>query len=495
MYSSFTSRTLYALLFALAFMLGCKDDEGTPQPAGQLMAKAGPDQSVQTGQTVTLDGSASSDSHNLPFSYRWAFSSQPAGSTASLQNATTATPSFVPDIPGAFELELTIANAHGESRDKVLVSAAAAQPLELPEFINVAMVLEDRIADPSLPDYIANKTTFVSAQLTIQPGVTIAFAADTRLDINEEGGVIIAKGTAEKKIRFVGQQASAGYWRGMIIYSSSSLNELDHVEIAHTGSQGMLSTIKAGLSLFGISQAQVALKNCSFTQNAGWGVHAASGASLRAFEKNSFSHNAEAGLLLAANQVAKLDAASSFTGNNGRNRVEVLASNLEAATGGSEIVWAGFADKTPYRVLGELRVHTGWKLKPGVTLEMGNDQVLVIESTGYLHAVGTAANKIIISGALANSGYWRGIVISSSSSQNMLEHTEIRHGGSYQLVSGHKANIALVGGGARLSITHSLIGNSAGYGIYVRHNSSINADVHTANSFEANSQQNVLIEE
>jgi hypothetical protein len=490
----FNKKLLPLCLLALLIFTGCNKEDDTIDPKGILIAKAGTDQEVKVGQNVTLDGSASSDSKNLPFTYQWEVVKKPHGSLVSISGSTTATPVFVPDVAGEYELELTIANENGQSKDKVLIKAEALTSYVLSEYITTPTVLEDRIEDPDIPDYIAEKTVVVTAQLTIKPGVTIAFAPDTRFDINSDGGIIIAKGEENKKIRLTGKEASKGYWRGMVIYSNSSLNTLEHVEISYTGSHFTLNNTKAALTLFGTGNAQASIKNSHFMHNEGYGLHAANGSIINSFSQNSFTENSEAGILLAADNVEKLDAASLFSNNNGRNAVEIFSSNISKPNM-EETVWAGFLDKTPYHLLGELRVSSGWKLSPGVRIEVGNDQSIMIEDGGYLNAEGTLTEKILITGVSPTPGSWRGITFYSTSNMNILSHTEISYGGSNPIISGKKATIALVGNLANLIIRDSKLSGSAGYGIYARHTTRINDDVREVNIFENNVQENVFLED
>ncbi|WP_234734850.1 hypothetical protein [Tellurirhabdus bombi] len=369
----------------------------------------------------------------------------------------------------------------------------AILPLALSEQITTKTILEDRVSNPTLPDYIVDKSVLVKSELTIKPGVTIAFARDTRFDVSSGGGVLIARGEAAKKIRFVGAEPTKGFWQGIVISSESNANELDQVEILNAGSRATYSTVKAGLALLG--KAQSSLKNSLISLSDGYGLHVFDGASLNAFATNTFSKNTEAGVYVSAENVKKLDAASVFSSENGRNVVEITKSSLsESAT---EDVWAGFADKTPYRITSDLSVHRGLKLSPGVTLQMGRDVVFRIEGKGYLNAVGTADKRITLTGAEAQAGFWRGLNFSfTPSPQNVLDHVTISNGGSITMVSGQKANVGVNGTNAVATIKNCTITGSGGYGIFLDFyaKEKVNKDIATANSFEANAQGNMKAE-
>lgn len=486
------ARLLALALIAGFFLAGCKkENDVPPAPVGSLTAKAGPDQSVQVGQVVTLDGSGSLDSQGKPLTYQWTMLRKPAKSNSTLGESASAKPTFKPDEVGEYELELTVSSANGKSTDRVIVTASAAEPVVINSNITVKTTLVDRVLNADLPDYIVTKSIDVNHELTINPGVVIAFERDVRLNVNDNGGILIAKGTADNKIKLVGVQKTKGYWVGITLYSGSNANAMEYVEVMHTGSRTIYSTTKAALFLSGGNRAQIGLKNCLFSQNDGYGLYVYDGGILREFAQNTFTSNTEAGILLDALNVAKLDAASVFTGGNGRNVVEITSSSLK---GSNEIVWAGFADKTPYRITSELGVDAGWKLNPGVTVEMNRNAVIRINSSGYLMAKGTATDRVVFTGAERTAAYWTGIICYSQDAKNTLEYAEVSNAGSNVIVSGKKANIAVYGTRANLSIKNTRISGSGGYGVYVAYGSSANTDLTTANTFETNAQTNVLIE-
>ncbi|MFG6464558.1 PKD domain-containing protein [Roseateles sp. DXS20W] len=81
--------------------------------AAPVAQAGGPSYVAATGSAVTLRGTGSQDPAGGALTYNWVLDTLPAGSTASLSGANTATPSFTPDKDGRYTATLTVTNPAG----------------------------------------------------------------------------------------------------------------------------------------------------------------------------------------------------------------------------------------------------------------------------------------------------------------------------------------------------------------------------------------------
>ena len=93
------------------------------------VANAGPNQLlVSAGQIVQLDGSGSSDVNGDPLTFRWALTTRPAGSQATLTNATLVNPTFVADVLGTYVAQLIVNDGTLDSLPATVTLSAGNLP-------------------------------------------------------------------------------------------------------------------------------------------------------------------------------------------------------------------------------------------------------------------------------------------------------------------------------------------------------------------------------
>ena len=68
----------------------------------------GPDQTVELGALVSLDGTASSDADDDPLSFEWRVTERPEGSSATITDLTLPIASFVPDVEGTYRIRVIV---------------------------------------------------------------------------------------------------------------------------------------------------------------------------------------------------------------------------------------------------------------------------------------------------------------------------------------------------------------------------------------------------
>lgn len=94
------------------------------------LANAGLPQTINLGNSVTLDGSNSTDPDNDKLSYQWSVSSLPAGSKISL-NSTSVNPIVKPDVAGNYVFNLKVSDGSLSSSSNVNITVQSAPELVL----------------------------------------------------------------------------------------------------------------------------------------------------------------------------------------------------------------------------------------------------------------------------------------------------------------------------------------------------------------------------
>ncbi len=316
-------------------------------------------------------------------------------------------------------------------------------------------LLKNTISDPNKADYIIEDYIDVSAKLTIEPGVVIMAKSDRSLTITSAGS-IVAQGTIQAPIRFIGESNSAGFWRGIRIESNSTYNELDSVEISNTGSSG------AGLIISDGAQAKIT--NCTFRKNSKFALDV--NGTLGAFARNRFEDNSGGDVEVIPNQAGMLDS-NSFFGT----KVTVTGGSITRSC-----TWQNL--NVPYSA-GYIVAEEGtFTILPGVRLVFSSDSWFKIEPDAVFVAVGTELQRISFSGANEAMGFWRGLEVSSGSTLNEISFVDISSAG------GANGGAVKLWDNSRLKITNCRITGNQNAAIAVNLSASLPA--FSANTLSGN---------
>lgn len=206
-------------------------DSPPPPPVAVAKASAA---STPIGTAVTLDGSTSTTPNGGTLSYQWTVSTKPEGSTATLSSGTDAKPTFTPDKPGDYAVDLVVKDAKAASAaaritlsatnpDPVAVIAQASQGVlqgstvtldgstSLPPTGAPASglsyqwrIVEQPTGDPATvlvnatgakATFVANKLGIYRASLTVRHGDRVGAVVQAEVKVNNGNSAPAAKVT------------------------------------------------------------------------------------------------------------------------------------------------------------------------------------------------------------------------------------------------------------------------------------------------------------
>ncbi len=446
---------LLPVLTLLFLFTSCEEEN-----AGGLTAVAGSDSEVDVGSTVTLDGSASMDLTGTGFNTLWSFVSVPDGSTAVIENASSTTASFVPDVQGDYIVDLTISNNVGESSDQVMITALAAT-VSISGTYNENLHLTNIFEDPDAVDYVISGDVNIYERFTIDPGVRIAAMNDRTLRVRNSG-VIEINGTEAEPVIIEGDSPQAGFWKGLTVESNNLENTINHLHISHTGSSNILSgRPKTALLL---ETARVTIQNSHFTNNEGFGVSARNGNNMP-LENCYFENNAEGAMHIHPSNITHLDGQTNF--NN--ELVHVTNGTIDENT---DHTWRKLLNGS-YFFRDDVQNYGNITIDAGAEFLFDNAVYFRNRHNSVLEVNGTETDKVVFKGNIELPGAWKGITIESNSLLNKISHAQFMHTGHSTVLPGYdKASVALASD-TRLNIDNTHFSDLDGYGIYVRYDNSL----------------------
>jgi hypothetical protein len=324
-------------------------------------------------------------------------------------------------------------------------------------------------------DYILECVLEVNAKLSIEPGVVIQCKNGSGIRVNS-GGALRAVGTAAKKIELKGDIDAAGVWKGLYFLSNNVENELNYCVISNGGSSSFDGNASRKANIRVSNNAQLKLRNSTIAKSAFDGLYV-DGLSMDAnnpvtvCEANKFLNNQNYPISTIAPLAEKLDGTGTEFSGNSKNKVLLRAGRLYGAH-----TWKKLS--VPYLIEGIVLVgyysdNGNLTIQPGTVVEFAGDAGLATGeySTGsWLKIVGTASEKIILTGETTQPGAWKGVAFQSLHPNNAISYADILYGGSSSYTGNPNIKRNIIAGSwsaGSFTIDNATVGHSKAWGIYV----------------------------
>lgn len=435
-------------------------------PASKLEAKAGEDQVIELGNTAQFDGSGSVNELGGAMEFSWEIIQKPEGSVAEIRFPDDAVANFKPDKVGKYLVKLTVKVQSNSSADLIELTVTPAGgnggSILISGDILQSRVLENVFVDQDmLFDYIVTKDIKVGAILTIKPGVRIGFEQDARMTISPSGTIIADAPNDNTGIVFQGKENTLGFWEGILIESASPANMLRGVEIKNAGQSPL------GAAVMIEDGGQIRLIKNYIHSNRGLGLDIAVGGYFSEFISNKIENHTTAHVRISANLVRDISVINQI----GPGVIQVIETRLND---GLEHIWPTF--DAHYDILSDMVVYnkTSWVLSDGAHVNMAENAGIRAIQESRLLFLGEMGKPVVIEGITKSKGYWKGIhVENSGSNQSNILYAEIRHAGSSPVVTGNESATLNLGKQGWLTVERSVLDMGKANGLVAKAEASI----------------------
>ncbi len=403
----------------------------------------------------------------------------------------------------------------------VVLGVECPTPREVTSNIDEDATWENWVDDSTCLDYVVRTSLeLTKAVLTIENHTAVGFDPGVYLMIHGDDAGLTAigsSGTADTWILTgttfypeVGygldvaeEEAARGWWGG--IYFNHSRNPNNHLAdglIKYAGDADFHLIQPAAVMIDGSSRVRI--HGVEMLGSSAYGMFIQRGAEMPESGNNVLGNNTLGPAYVDASVAHYLGADNSKLINNGHlgdyAHDWVMVEPDEVT---DDVTWATVTDHVDfegsereadqpggYRILpgGDLQITGHLTLEPGVHIEFSQGEEMLVK--GSLNAEGDDRDGIVFSGAEKVRGTWGGIRFEDTAApENVLDHVTIEYGGGPPPSGSQKPADLLVTHGSttlrsRVSVSASVLRESAGYGLWVRGEDEVAA--FTGNTLTAN---------
>jgi len=275
----------------------------------------------------------------------------------------------------------------------------------------------------------------LTLQMDQNQGVYVTGEMTTDVSFEELSEDYALTSPSEGVVTFEGEQATAGYWKGIAYDNTqSSNNKLRYCTIRHAGgARQPPATEQQEAAVMVLRGSRLQFEDVFVEQSAGYGLFAQQNNELGKIDRLAF-HDSQAPMYLYADS-SSVVGRNIFTDANETDQIF-----LESPIGATSTELFFEDPEIPFRILPSqvgttLEIGDRMVVKDGVELRFEQDVGLVVTADGSLEVRGDTDQvtdpDTVFRGVQAQPGYWQGIRYSETTSQyNDISGTGIYHTGS-----------------------------------------------------------------
>jgi hypothetical protein len=310
-------------------------------------------------------------------------------------------------------------------------------------------------ADLGVPMHFSQNGN-IEATVTIEAGATVQIGDSNEFKINE-GGALDANGESGNEVTIQGANDQKGYWEGMKVASAQSANQLTHTTVRNGGARWDANVILT-------EGGRMGFDTVTFEQSADYGLIAETGTEILSFSTNTFQDNDAAGLKVPATMIPTLDSGSTYAGNNGDDRIELLNEEVEESA-----TWKPLG--VHFHFTQNVNISNSLTINPDTVLEFASStKFSIIGDDGKIDAVGDKQNDepIVFRGSESTKGHWHEIRVKTDAS-NVFQDCEMSDA----------ENMVIVDTDANATVTNCTISNVSGTGLFEKRGASLSDSQNT----------------
>lgn len=345
-------------------------------------------------------------------------------------------------------------------------------------------------------DYIIDCNLEIRGSLIIQAGTTISFGSEAQITIDDDAFIKVL-GTASKPVKFTSETKIAGAYRGIVVLSNDVRNTFEFCNIEYAGEASRNNTKGSIIIGSNNDKGKASFSNCTVKNSSSAGIVFMDDATILSFTDNEISVTKGSSMICELSQMSAIDVSNSFLDSDKFSGIELRNTSLRRTE-------TTAINGVPVYFPNRSYIEGFLKIEAGSTMVMASDVSMTItgfsSASGRIVANGTSAKPIQIKGEEAIPGFWAGILLSSSTTNNSFNHVEMSDGGGRTIdcTWGCEAANLVVGGGAgiggsatSITVNNSDFSNSAGCGVFVVKESSF---INNGVTFSNNTKFNVCFE-